>query len=372
MVRKISKQPTAKKRIDEGLAITYLVTLVFGLIMVYSTSSVIAESRFGSHMFFLRQQMLWALMSIIAIAVILRIDIKKYAVYSVPALLVTMILLSMVFLMPARNGSHRWIMMGPMTFQPSEMFRLVVVAFLAFSLSNPKRDITKLKQLLFPYLPIIGLGLLLILAEPDLGTTMVIFLTCLGLFFLAGARIKHLASGLLPLAAGASAVVFLLGYKKARVMHYLTSVTDPLQGGYQVKQAVLTLGSGGVLGIGLGDGRQKAFFLPYPHTDFIFASVGEEVGLVGLLLLLMAFFYMIWRGFRIASRQPDRFGYLLASGMTISLFLNIAINIAVVTALLPVTGLPLPFISYGGSSLLMSSIAVGILLNLSRRKVRAR
>jgi len=281
-----------------------------------------------------------------------------------------LLLLSLVFLMPARNGSQRWLMLGPLTVQPSELFKCVMIFYLAFSLSNRKRNLADLKQLIFPYVPILGLGLLLIVMEPDLGTTLVIFLTALGMFFLAGARMKHLLTGSISSVGLAAGLVFGLGYKKARILDYIASVKNPLDGSYQVKQAALTLGSGGLLGTGLGEGRQKLFFLPYPHTDFIFAATGEEIGLAGLIVLLGLFFFILWRGLRIASAQPDKFGYLLASGMTLSLFVNIAINIGVVTALLPVTGLALPFISYGGSSLLVSSIAVGVLINLSRRAVR--
>lgn len=355
--------------IDEKLLFAYLILVAIGLIMVYSISSIMAESRFGSHLFFFKNQMMWALISIVAMFIICKLDLPKLAVYSAPALLLIILLLSVVFLMPARNGSHRWLMLGPLTAQPSEMFKFVMIVYLAFSLSNQKRNLADLKQLLFPYVPILGLGMLLIVLEPDLGTTIVIFLTALGLFFLAGARMKHLLAGFVPLIGAASFMVFVLGYKKARIIDYINSVIDPLQGSYQVKQAALTLGSGGLLGTGLGEGRQKLFFLPYPHTDFIFAAIGEEVGMLGLLVVLGLMFFILWRGLKIASAQPDRFGYLLAAGMTLSLFINISINIAVVTALLPVTGLPLPFMSYGGSSLLISSAAIAVLLNLSRRVV---
>ena len=312
---------------------------------------------------------MWVLISMAAMFVICKLDLQKLSVYSAPALLLVLLMLSLVFLMPARNGAQRWLMLGPFTGQPSELFKFMMIFYLAFSLSNQKRNLADLKQLLFPYVPIIGLGLLLIVLEPDLGTTIVIFLTALGMFFLAGARMKHLVVGFVPPTAAAAFIVFGLGYKKARIMDYLSSIADPLLGSYQVKQAALTLGSGGILGTGLGEGRQKLFFLPYPHTDFIFAAIGEEVGLLGLLVVLGLFFFILLRGLKIASGQPDRFGYLLAAGMTLSLFINIAINIGVVTALLPVTGLPLPFLSYGGSSLLVSSAAVAVLLNLSRRVV---
>ncbi len=363
------RQSRTDKRIDERLLYVYLATLVVGLVMIYSTSSIIAESRFGSHLYFFRQQLLWALLSVLLVVVISRLDLKRVAVYSVPALLLTLVALALVFLMPARNDAHRWLMLGPLTFQPSEVFKFVLVIYLAFSLSNRKRDIADLRQLLIPYAPLVGIGLLLILIEPDLGSTVVIFATVLGIFFLAGARMKHLMTAFLPPAAAASAVVFVLGYKKDRILDYLAAIADPLQGSYQAKQAALTLGAGGLLGTGLGEGRQKLFFLPYPHTDFIFAATGEEVGLFGLLVILGLLFYILKRGLKIAYAQPDRFGYLLASGVTLSLFINVAVNVSVVTSLLPVTGLPLPFISYGGSSLLMSSAAIGVLLNLSRRTV---
>ncbi len=364
------KRSRTKNSVDERLFGAYLAAVVIGLIMIYSTSSIMAEGRFGSHLLFFRQQCLWALLSMAVVYVISKLNLQRLAVYSAPALAICMILLVLVFFGPARNGAHRWIVIGPFTGQPSEVFRFVLIFFLAFSLANPRRDLTDLKQLLLPYGPIIGTGLGLILLEPDLGSTIVISLTVLSVFFLAGARLKHLGAAILPLTATGLLVVFGLGYKKSRILDFIAAVADPLQGSYQARQAALTLGAGGWLGVGLGEGRQKLFFLPYPHTDFIFAATGEEIGLIGLLIILTALFYLLWRGLKISYAQPDKFGYLLGAGMTLSLFINIAVNIGVVTSLLPVTGLPLPFISYGGSSLLMSSAAVGVLLNLSRRVVR--
>lgn len=354
-------------RVDERLLLAYLLILIAGLVTIYSTSSMLAESRFGSHFFFLKQQIIWVILSLCAVVAVCKIDLARFAVYSAPALLLTMGLLAIVFLMPARNESHRWLFLGPITIQPSELFKIVLIYYLSFSLSNRERNVADYKEILFRYAPIIGIGLLLIVLEPDLGTTIVIFMTAVGLFFLAGAKIKHLLIVAAPSVAAAAFLVFVVGYKKARVLDYIAAVFDPLKGSYQSTQAALTLGSGGLFGVGLGDGRQKLFFLPYPHTDFIFAAIGEEVGMIGLLILLALYFYILMRGMKIASAQPDRFGYLLASGMVISLFINIAVNLGVVTSLIPVTGLALPFISYGGSSLLISSIAIGVLLNLSRR-----
>jgi len=364
------KRLRAEVTIDERLLATYLLIMVSGLIMVYSASSILAESRFGSHGYFFRQQLMWAVLSLLCIWVISRLDLKRWAVYSAPALLFTILLLSLVFLMPARNGSQRWLFMGPLTFQPSELFKFLMIYYLAFSLANPNRNLAKLKQLLLPYLPIIGLGLVLILAEPDLGTAAVVLITAMGMFFLAGARIYHLVAAVVPPVCIGVGLVALVGYKQARIIDYLAALMEPLNSSYQIQQAALTFGSGGLFGTGLGDGRQKLFFLPYPHTDFILATIGEEIGFIGLIVVLGLLMYLLWRGCQIAMHQPDRFGYLLAIGMTWSLFINIAINIGVVTALLPCTGLALPFLSYGGSSLLMSSAAIGVLINLSRRRQR--
>ncbi|KAA3636561.1 MAG: putative lipid II flippase FtsW [Calditrichaeota bacterium] len=361
---------TKNSKIDEGLLAAFITVSALGLVMIYSTSSILAENKFGSDIFFLKNQIKWLILSAIVVFFIMKMDLQRLSLYSAPALLLVIFMLCLVFLWNPVNGSQRWIKLGIINIQPSELFKFVMIMFLAFSLSKTTRDITDLKQLLFPYTPIIGIGLLLIVMEPDLGTAIVIALTAIGVFFLAGAKIKHLFMGLAPVGAGAAFMVFVLGYKKARITDYISSISDPLAGSYQVKQAALTLGSGGIFGMGLGDGRQKLFFLPYPHTDFIFAAIGEEVGLIGLTIILMLFFYIIYRGFKIASNQPDKFGYILASGITLSLFLNIAINLGVVTVLLPVTGLPLPFISYGGSSFLISSAMIGVLLNLSRRMVR--
>ncbi len=355
------------KRIDERLLLAYLTTVIIGLIMIYSNSSVLADARFGSQWLFLKNQVIWTVLSLVAIYVLCRIDLQRFAVYSAPTLMFLLVALALVFIMPARNGSHRWLMLGPFTVQPSELFKFVLIYYLAFSLSNPRRKLSDVKNLIIPYVPIIALGLGLIILEPDLGSVMVIAATALLIFFLAGAKLKHLAIATVPLAAVGSFFVFVLGYKRTRIVDYLSSLSDPLQGSYQAKQAALTLGAGGLFGEGLGEGTQKLFFLPYPHTDFIYAAIGQEVGLIGMAIVTGLLFYIIKRGFRIAQAQPDKFGYLLASGMIVSLAISILLNIGVVTSLLPVTGLPLPFISYGGSSLLVSSAAIGVLLNLSRR-----
>lgn len=336
--------------------------------MIYSSSSVMAENRYGSQIFFLQKQLIWIVLSSLVAWLILRIDLKKAAPFSVFLIFITLIMLIAVFFMPARNGSHRWLFLGPLTLQPSEFYRLALIFFMAFSLSQEKRDITQFKQFLYPYVPIIGLGLVLIILEPGLGSAIIIVLTVLATFFLAGMRLMHLSALILPVTGGMAFMVFILHYKLQRVLDWLAAIKDPLAGSYQVKQAVLALGTGGLFGVGIGDGNQKLFFLPYPHTDFIFASIGEELGLLGLLVVLILYYIIIWRGIKIALYQPDRFGYLLAMGTTVSIAVAVLVNVGVVTTILPTTGIPLPFLSYGGSALLSSVIAIAILLNLSRRK----
>ncbi len=359
---------SARGTVDKTLLYTSLFLGLFGVVMIYSASSIMADGRFGNHLHFLQRQIIWLLISCVAVYFILKIDLKRRAVYTPIFLLGVIFALSIVFLMPSRNEAHRWLFLGPMTMQPAEFAKIGLIYYLAFSLAKPSRDVTVLKQLLIPYLPIVAIILGLIALQPDLGMVIVIAVTALGMLFMAGAPLKFLLGGTLPLGGLAAFLVFGLGYKIARVHDFISTLENPLAGSYQIKQAILTLGAGGVFGSGLGDGRQKLFFLPYPHTDFIFASIGEEIGFLGMCALLLCFLITLYRGFKIAAYQPDRFGYLFASGLTLSLFFNIAINIGVVTSLIPTTGLPLPFLSYGGSSLLVTAISIGLLLNLSRRR----
>lgn len=353
---------------DKKLLYSTLGLLIIGLVMVYSSSSVMAESRFGSQIFFLKKQIVWLLAAVAVAWMVLRIDVKKIAPYSVLAMFATLAMLILVFFMEARNGSHRWLFIGPFTLQPSELFKLVTIVFLAYSLSREKRDITDFKQIIFPYVPFVGLGLILIILEPGLGSAIIITLTTLTVFFVAGMKIKHLAALIVPVTGLISFMVFILQYKIQRVIDWLSAIEDPLAGSYQVKQAVLALGAGRIFGVGVSNGNQKLFFLPYPHTDFIFASIGEELGFAGLILVMGLFYVIIWRGIKIALYQPDRFGYLLAIGLTMSIAASALINIGVVTSLLPTTGIPLPLLSYGGSALMVTVVSIAILLNLSRRE----
>ncbi len=368
MARKIISRFRAKRTFDEPLLFVYIGLLAFGLVMIYSASSAIAENSFGSSWHFVRNQVMWCALSIVILAIVARIDLERLALWAVPAVVVMTVLLALVFLMPARNDAHRWLFIGPFSIQPSEFFKVLVVILAAFLLGNAKRTATNWKQLVWPLVPMVTPGIILILLEPNLGMVLVIGMTLLGIIWLSGARWKHLLIATVPLVLVGSIVVFGMGYKDERVLSHIEAIQDPLNGSYQVKQAALTLGAGGLFGVGLGDGSQKHFFLPYPHTDFIFAASGEEIGFVGLAFVLAGFVTLLYRGVRIALRQRDRFGFLMGAGLTWLLFISIAINLGMVVALLPVVGIALPFVSYGGSSMLASSIVVGLLLNLSRRE----
>lgn len=355
--------------------------VLIGCIMVYSSSSAIADSaanpdgsaKYSGHAFFLKRQVIWLIMAYTAMLIAARVNID-YIRRSIPlALMLSMALLMIVFLMPPVRDTHRWMSFGFVSLQPSEIFKYVLVFYLAHSLSQKGRTLDDPRQYLWPYGPVILGGALLIVLEPDLGTVLVTLGTVFTILFLAGARLKHMAIALGGSAAAVSFLVFILGYKKARMDSYLSSLSDPLQTSHQVKQSLLSMASGGVFGAGLGNGIFKQFYLPEPHTDFIFASIGEELGLIGLSFTLLLLFGLIWRGLRIAIGQTDRFRFLLAAGLTMCLGVNICINVAVVMGLIPTTGITLPFLSYGGSSLAVSAAAVGILLNLSRqREVLAR
>ncbi len=359
-----------ERKIDYLLFLMVSALMLIGTVMVYSSSSIIADAsdKFSSHAFFLKRQLVWLVTAYLVMFIASRINLDRIRPLIVPALLACLLLLVAVFFTPQIRGTHRWLSLGLITFQPSELFKYVLVFYLAHSLSQKGRSLADSKLYLWPYGPIVGLGALLIILEPDLGSVLVLVTTVITVLFLAGARWHHLFFAVGGSAGAVYFLVFIAGYKKARVISFLTSLTDPMQAAHQVKQSILALANGGLVGVGLGNGIFKQFFLPEPHTDFIFASIGEELGLVGLLITLALLFGLIWRGFRISTGQDERYRLLLGMGVTVCLAINMIINIAVVLGLVPTTGLTLPFLSYGGSSLAVSAAAVGILLNLSRRK----
>ena len=346
-----------------------LLLLVIGVVMIYSASAVLASRQYGDSLFFFKRQMLWAAFGLVVLAAASRVPYEFWNRMALPLVLGTVILLGLV-LIPGvgleLNGSRRWLRLGWLTLQPSEAARLCSVIYLARYLMKKKNRLDDFFRDFLPPMIVIGVFLALIMGESDLGTALVLGGVAGLLLFIGGARWRHLwAMGLLA-APVVYAMIMKIGYRRQRLMAFLDPWRDPTDTGFQVIQSFLAMGGGGPVGMGLGEGRQKLFFLPYPHTDFIFAVIGEELGLLGTLTVLILFGMLAWRGLSISLRAPDLFGRHLAFGLTMMIVVQAMVNMAVVTGLVPTKGLTLPFLSYGGSSLVANLAAVGILWNISR------
>jgi cell division protein FtsW len=356
-----------RSRPDYLLLSLVLIMMAVGVVMVYSASAILAWNKMGSSIVFAKMQAIWGVMSLLAIFVLTKTDYHRFAKFSPFLLTLSVVLLGAVLFFPPTKGVTRWMRIGPISFQPSEFFRLALILYLADSLSKRKEKIREIRFVLVPYFLILGIAALLLMKEPHFGAVLLVTVVLFGMLFVGGTRIKHFLLIIAPVVLSFFILVFIFGYKKTRVDDYVKSVEDPLQGSYQMKQSVLALSSGEILGAGLGQGKAKLFFLPEPHTDFIFATTGEELGFLGTSMVLILFLFLSVRGLLIARKAPDDFGHLLAFGITFSLFMGAIINAGVVVGLFPTTGLPMPFLSYGGSSLLFSAAGIGILLNISRQ-----
>lgn len=349
-----------------------LLLLTLGIIMVFSSSYVYAQTLYGDGAHFLKNQLVWALIGIAGMVTVMQIDYKVFKRWAVPFFGLAVFLLILV-LIPGVGinikGSTRWLGVGPLSFQPSEVAKLGMVIFLARFLAGQPQRIKDLFRGFFPPLLVVGLVCGLILAQPDLGTAVTIAGTAYLMMLAAGSRKSHLAALAL---AGVGLVVLAAvvePYRMERLTAFLNPWADPLDSGFQTIQSLYAVGSGGLLGMGLGQGRQKFLYLPEQHTDFIFAVLCEELGFIGAIFVLLLFFAFMWRGLKIALKAPDNFGALLAVGITGMVIIQAIINIGVVTGCLPVTGITLPFISYGGSSLTLNLLGIGVLLNISQYAV---
>lgn len=353
---------------DGLLVVLAGVLLVTGLLMIYSASATMAQTRHGDGAYFVKRQAVWALLGLVALALGAGLDYHRWRRWVVPLTLGALVLLFAVLVAGwAANGSRRWLRVGPFSMQPSEPARLVFVVYLAHYLSK-RADVAASWRGIWPGLAVVGSGIGLIWLEPDLGNAIVLALVTGGLLFVGGGRVAHLAAMTAVAVPVVAFAVMGTAYQRRRWTAFLDPWADPGNTGFQMIQSFLALGGGGALGAGLGEGRQKLFFLPEPHTDFIYAVVGEELGVGGTLAILAAFGCLVWRGWRVALATTDPFGRLLALGLTGTIGLAAALNMGVVTGLLPTKGLPLPFVSYGGSSLVVNLLAVGILFNISRQR----
>jgi cell division protein FtsW len=365
---------TRVKSLDRGhpavlLAITVATLVLLGLVMILSASSVSAFADYGSPFLYFKKQLLWAAIGVAGYIFFARFDYRRLkgrgalfiagCVFLLAAVLVPGVGISV-------GGSARWLGAGPLSFQPSEFTKLALICFAADVFSRrSERSLKYFDRAMFPMLPILGLLGALVMLQPDMGTTMLIGIIGFGLIFVAGTPLRFVIP--VGLIGAAMAVIGALAepYRRERVMAFLDPYKDPLNTGYQTIQSLIAMGSGGWFGVGLGASRQKWSYIPNSHTDFIFAILGEEMGLIGTLTVLGLFAFVIYLGVRIARSAPDRYGMLLAAGITLWIGAQAIINMAAVTAAAPITGVPLPLVSFGGSSLVISLIAMGLLTNIA-------
>lgn len=353
---------------DFVLFMTTLALVGVGLIMVFSSSAVTASVQYGDAYHFFKKQLIWALISIVAMIVVMKVNYMRLKELAMPLMFIAVVCLVLVITPVGSEikGSSRWIVLGPFNLSPSELAKLAVIMFMARSLDNNIDKIRSFRYGVLPYLVILALICALVMAQPDLGTSCAIAGTVFFLLMVAGARWSHLAMIASAGVAAIIAAIVVAPYRMERMIAFVNPWKYAGDEGFQIIQSLYALGSGGLFGMGLGRSRQKFFYLPEQHTDFIFAILGEELGFIGAFVVLLLFVLFAWRGFKIAINAPDNFGSVLAAGLTVMVVLQAAINIGVVSGVLPVTGITLPFISYGGSSLLFTMTGVGLLLNISR------
>lgn len=353
---------------DKVLFGTVVVLLLFGLIMVYSASAVIAQEQFHSSYHFLFRQGIWAVIGLVLMAIMMNFDYRRLAkpVVIFPAVAIQLLLLVMVLFLDPTHDTHRWLRVGPVTFQPSELSKVIVVIFLAYFLDMRKRDVADWKRTLLPIGLVVGIDAVLVLKEPDFGTTLALVMIVAAMLFVAGLPLVYYGYGMMAAFPVIFLLIFHVSYRLKRIMAFLHPYSDPLGTGFQIIQSYIAVGTGGIAGLGLMEGKEKLFFLPEPQTDFIFAVISEELGFIGALVVIALFGVLLWRGLRAAARCSNDFGRLLAIGITVMVVGQALVNISVVIGLLPTKGIPLPLISYGGSSLVMTLFAIGILLNISQ------
>lgn len=352
---------------DSVLFLAAIVLLGFGIVMVYSASAILAMDRFHDPYFFLKKQAFWAVLGLAVLWGTMSVDYRRWRHFVIPLLALAFGLLVLVLVVGQEiNGTRRWLRWGALSFQPTELAKLALVLYLADFLARRQAAIGSLWRGFLPPLFVTGAMASLVMLQPDLGSSVALVAVVLCLLFVAGARLPHLALVAAAATPVVAIAVTLARYRVRRVFAFLDPWADPRGAGFQIIQSYLALGGGGLAGRGLGESKQKLFYLPEPHTDFIFAIVGEELGFVGATLTVVLFGVLLWRGVQIGLRVPDAFGALAAFGVTAMLATQALVNLGVVVGLLPTKGLPLPFVSFGGSSLVVAMMGVGLLLGISQ------
>ncbi len=364
-----AKAPAHELVVDKLLLSVIIGLVLFGTVMVYSASAVLAQKQFENQYYFLLKQGVWLVAGLVAMFIGITIDYRRYNRPEVVASLIgiSIVLLVMVFFFPKVNGAHRWIRIGTLfSLQPSELSKLGLIVFLGYYLEKRGKEVTNFTTTILPATVVACAIIGLVALESDLGTAMMLALIFASMTYHAGARIRHLVGlGLaaLPVLLG---MIFLVDWRTNRIFAFLDPWKYRETFGYQAVQAMMAFGSGGLSGVGFAQSKQKLFFLPAAHTDFIFAVIGEELGLVGSLTVVALFALVAWRGVRAARAAPDQFGQLMAIGITAMIVGQACFNMSVTLSLVPNKGIPLPFISAGGSSLAISLFAAGVLLNISK------
>ncbi|MBZ5574505.1 MAG: putative lipid II flippase FtsW [Acidobacteriia bacterium] len=355
--------------VDRWLFTVTLLLIFVGLIMVFSASAVLAKERYGSGYFFLLRQLGWATGGLLLMVLAMKIDYRRYkhpaVVFSLLGL--TTLTLISVFFLDRAHHTHRWIHWGPLSFQPSEMAKPALILFLAFFLEGRSKAMDDWRNTILPAVVPTLVFIGLIVFQPDLGTAIACAAITACVLFVAGMEMRYLGYGLLASLLPLYFLIFHVAYRRARILAFLNPYSDPQGSGFHIIQSLIAVSTGGITGVGLMEGKQKLFYLPEPHTDFIFAVTAEELGLVGSLMIVLLFAVFLWRGVRTALRTHDMFGRFLAVGITSMIVVQAFINISVVLGLMPTKGIPLPFVSYGGSSLFFALACVGVLLNISKQ-----
>jgi len=355
--------------VDRWLFTVTMLLVFLGLVMVFSASAVMARERFGSPYAFLSKQLICAVAGLIAMVITMRLDYRRYKhpalVFSLMGL--TTLLLISVFFLDRSHNTHRWIHIGFFSLQPSELAKPALILFLAYFLEGRAKTIDDVRNTLLPAVAPVLVFLGLIVLQPDLGTAIACAGIAACIFYVAGMRMRYFgyafAASLPPLYF----LIFHVSFRRDRILAFLNPYADRQRAGFHIIQSLIAVGTGGITGTGLMEGKQKLFYLPEPHTDFIFAVTAEELGLVGAMFVLVLFAIFLWRGMRVSWRTDDYFGRYLAVGITTMVVLQALINMSVVLGMMPTKGIPLPLVSYGGSSLFVTLACVGVLLNITKQ-----
>jgi len=365
------KQKEQGAAYDVKLLFPVLFLVGIGIVMVYSASSALALKKFSNDYFFLKKQAFFALAGIITLVACRHFPYKHFRSLTYPFLILAIFFLVAIKLFGlgySAGGSMRWLRIGSLTFQPSEFARFALIIYLAYSMDKKKENIKDFSVGFLPHVLVLGIFTTLILMQPDFGGVVIVGAITWLMLFIGGVRISHLLLSLLFVLPVAYIFMISAEYRIKRIISFLDPWQYPSDEGYQIIHSLMAFGTGGIWGTGIGKGYQKLFYLPEPHTDFIFSVIGEELGLIGVLFIIALYALIFWRGIIIARNAKDTFGAFIATGLTIAIVLQVCVNMGVTLGLLPTKGLTLPFLSYGGTSLLINMASIGILMNIGATK----